>query len=126
MFGQTLPDGQRHEVHWELERLDATMEWIQDQARDRWDRLELNALVQAVIITDDREPAIAKLAGTIAGLTVADALGTPFLAVVGTEIQIAEHLLACRARWGISYYVVRELEAFAPVIERLRHADALS
>jgi probable F420-dependent oxidoreductase len=122
MLGRTLPDGQRHEVRWEPDRLDATIEWIRGRADERWDRLELNALVQAVVVTDDRQAAAAKLAAGVAGLTVADALAAPFVAL-GTEDEIAEHLLRCRARWGISYYVVRELDVFAPIIDRLRRAD---
>jgi len=50
---------------------------------------------------------------------------SPFLAL-GTHDEIAEHLLACRNRWGISYYVVRDIEAFAPVIDALRREDRLS
>lgn len=122
MLGRTLPDGQHHEVRWEPDRLDATVVWIREQGGERRDQLELNALVQAVIVTDDRQDAAAKLVGSVAGLTVADALAAPFVAL-GSEDEIAEHLLRCRARWGISYYVVRELDTFAPIIERLRRAD---
>jgi hypothetical protein len=50
---------------------------------------------------------------------VEDARVTPFLAI-GAHAEIAEHLRACRQRWGISYFTVRELDAFAPVIELLR------
>jgi hypothetical protein len=62
---------------------------------------------------------------SVTGLTAADALVTPFVAL-GTEQEIAEHLLRCRARWGISYHVVRKLDLFAPIIERVRRADAAS
>ena len=51
-----------------------------------------------------------------------DALTTPFLAI-GTADEIADHLLACRRRWGISYFTVRSIDEFAPVIERLRALD---
>ena len=122
MLGRTLPDGHHHEVRWEPDRLDATVGWIREQAGGRRDQLELNALVQAVIVTDDRQDAAAKLVGSVAGLTIADTLAAPFVAL-GTEDEIAEHLLRCRARWGISYYVVRELDTFAPILERLRRAD---
>ena len=74
------------------------------------------------MITDDRHRAASALAARIPGLRVEDALTTPFLAL-GTHDQIADHLLACRARWGISYYSVRDVEALAPVIERLRTLD---
>lgn len=119
MLGRTLADGQRHEVRWDTGRLDRTVGVIREEAVDRPDDLELNALVQAVIVTDDRRGAAATLAASVAGLTVEDALETPFLAL-GTPDEICAHIRRCRDRWGISYYVVRELEAFAPIIEQLR------
>lgn len=123
MLGATLPDGSAHAVRWEPERLDATVAWIAEHAGERASQLELNALVQAVVVTEDRHKAATELAAEVPGLDVAHALATPFLAF-GTHEEIAAHLLACRERWGISYYVVREIEAFAPVIEMLRSRDA--
>jgi probable F420-dependent oxidoreductase len=129
MLGKTLPDGNAHAVRWEPERLDATVSFIAESAGERAGEragtLELNALVQAVVVTDDRRSAAEKIAAEVPGLEVDHALSTPFLAL-GTHNQIAEHLLACRERWGISYYVVRDIEAFAPVIDALRHEDRLS
>ena len=125
MLGRTLEDGQRHEVRWQPDRLDRTVDFIRDQAGERSAALELNALVQAVVVTDDRVGAARELTNQVVGLRVEDALATPFLAL-GTHQEMAEHLQACRRRWGISYYTVRELEAFAPVIERLKHADAVA
>jgi hypothetical protein len=49
-------------------------------------------------------------------------LTTPFLCV-GTHQEKARHLLRCRARWWISYFTVRDIESFAPVIELLRRFD---
>lgn len=123
MLGRTLADGQRHEVRWQPDRLDRTVAFIREQAGERAAAVELNALVQAVVVTSDRRAAAEELADNAIGLSVDDALVTPFLAL-GTHDQIAQHLLECRQRWGISYYTVRELEAFAPVIERLQHGDA--
>jgi probable F420-dependent oxidoreductase len=122
MLGRTLPDGQHHEVRWEPTRLDDTVGWIRAQAAGRWDHLELNALVQAVVVTEDRDAAAEDLAGRVAGLEASQALATPFLAI-GTETEIVEHLLDCRSRWGFSYFVVRELERFAPILERLRWSE---
>ncbi len=119
MLGRTLEDGQHHEVRWEAERLDATVEHIHQQAGGRWEHLELNVLVQGVVITDDRRAEARRLAGDVPGLSVDDALATPFLAL-GTPDDIAQHLITCRDRWGISYFSVRDLAGFAPVIDRLR------
>jgi probable F420-dependent oxidoreductase len=119
MLGRTLEDGQRHEVRWEQERLDGLVMYIREQAGERWGQMELNVLVQAVVVTDDRRKAAEQMASRIPGLSIHDALSTPFLAI-GSHNEIADHLVACRNRWGISYFSVRDIEGFAPVIERLR------
>ena len=121
MLGRTREDGQHHDVRWEASRLDATIEWMRHEAGKRWDGIELHALVQAVVITDDRVGVVSEIAGRI-GMDVTDALWTPFLCV-GTHAEIAQHLLACRERWGFSYYSVRNVDAFAPVLARLRDHD---
>ncbi len=100
LLGKTLPDGNAHAVRWEPERLDATVAFIADFAGDRAGALELNALVQAVVVTDDRRRAAEELAAKTPGLEVGHALSTPFLAL-GTHDQIAEHLLACRERLSV-------------------------
>jgi hypothetical protein len=76
-----------------------------------------------VVITNDRQGAIREFVAQAEGLSVQDALSTPFL-LFGTHDEIAEHILLCRQRWGISYFTVREIDLFAPVIERLRRIDA--
>jgi probable F420-dependent oxidoreductase len=120
MLGRTLEDGQRHEVRWEAERLDATIGHVREQAGSRWEDLELNVLVQAIVVTDDRRAVAREQVRRVrGGLSVDDALSTPFLAI-GTHDEIANHLVQCRTRWGISYFSVRDIAAFAPVIERLR------
>ena len=120
MFGRTLPDGDRHAVRWEPERLDAVVALIREQAGER--PIELQALVQVVDVTDDRVASAERLAADVEGLTVDDALVAPFLAL-GTPDEIAAQYVAARERWGISYLTVRSIEPFAPVIERLRAAD---
>ena len=122
MLGRTLDDGQRHEVRWEPARLDRTVAHIREAAGPRAESLELNVLIQAVAVTDDREATSHAIAGRVEGLTPGDALESPFLAI-GTHDEIAAHLLACRERFGISYFSVRDLQAFAPVIQRVREAD---
>ena len=119
MLGRTLEDGQRHEARWEPHRIDRTVAHICETAAARSSPPELNALVQATVVTDNRTAAAEQIVQRIAGLTVGDALETPFLAI-GTHDEIAEHLFACRDRWGISYFSVRSIDEFAPVIERVR------
>lgn len=123
-LGRTLEDGQRHEVRWQPERIDASVRVVREAAAAAGRAVpELNALVQVVTVTDDRRAAAEELAAGVDGLSVDDALAAPFLAL-GTHDEIADHLAACRRRWGISSFSVRDVEAFAPVIERLRAADA--
>lgn len=87
--------------------------------------MELNALVQRVKITDDRESVLRDDLLKIDGLSYDDAAVTPFLAY-GTHDEIAEHLRQCRQRWGISYFSVRSIDEFQPVIERLRPVGRFS
>jgi len=51
-------------------------------------------------------------------------LAAPFV-LLGTPAQIVDQLFEARARWGFSYFVTRDAEATAPVIEALRDAGSL-
>jgi hypothetical protein len=119
-LGRTLADGHRHEARWQADRLDRTIAFIREHQGER--ELEFNALVQRVAITDNRQLAAEEFVAQVEGLSVEDALSTPYLAL-GTHTQIAEHLQRCRDRWGITYYTVRDLDGFAPVIELLSAAE---
>jgi probable F420-dependent oxidoreductase len=121
MLGRTLEDGQHHEVRWEATRLDATVGWIREAAGERAPDLGLHALVQSVQVTDDRRAAAERLGAEIR-TAAADVLATPFVCL-GTHEEMARHLLACRERWGISYFTVRDVDAFAPVMELVRRLD---
>jgi probable F420-dependent oxidoreductase len=123
MLGRTLEDGHNHEVHWEAARLDETVLHIRSSAAGRSRPLELNALVQVLEVTDDPESVLQGIVDEVPTLSIDDARLTPFIAV-GSHDQIAQHLLHCRERWGISSFAVRDIDAFAPVIERLRVVDA--
>lgn len=119
MLGRTLEDGHRHEVRWEASRLDRTIDHIREAAAAAGrDVPRLHALVQVVVVTDDRRAAAQQYVDEL-GITMDDALATPFLAL-GTHDEIAAHLVGCRERWGIDYFTVRDVDAFAPVIARLR------
>ena len=118
-LGRTLADGQQHETRWEADRLDTTVAFIRDAARAAGRDPEVHALVQVVAVTDDRDVAARAMVERGLVPTVDDAFATPFLAV-GTHAQIMAHLRDCRERWGITYFSVRDIDAFAPVIDLLR------
>jgi probable F420-dependent oxidoreductase len=83
-------------------------------------KLELNALVQRVIVTDDRRGVADELTRRWPRLSPDDILESPYV-LVGSIDQMVEDLHARRQRWGISYYVTHEpyLDALAPVVTRL-------
>lgn len=104
--------------------VDERVRLIEDAAGTRGEQLELNALVQRVLVTDDRRRAAAELAvGRWSQLSPDEILESPY-ALVGTVDQMVEDLKARRARWGISSYAIHEpyLDALAPVVERLAGA----
>ena len=118
-LGRIRPDGHRHAAKWDPLWLTAQIDQVRAGAGDRFDDLELNALVQVTRITDDRTAALAQICERVEGLTIEQADAIPYL-LVGTVDEIVDKLATCHARWGISYFVVRELESFAPVIAALR------
>lgn len=120
-LGRTLPDGHRHTVRWDPDRVTEQVEQVRAGAGARFADIELSALVQAVDITAEREAALHRWCERVEGLTPDQARAVPYL-LVGTVDEIAQQVLAARDRWGISYFVVRELEPFAPVIAAVRGA----
>jgi probable F420-dependent oxidoreductase len=116
-LGRTLADGHRHEVRWTTDHLDLQISQIRAGAGDRFDELELNALVQVVEVTDDADEAIARLCERIPSLTPNEVRDLPYV-LIGTIDDIVAQLHRCRDRWGITYFVVRSLDDFAPIIAR--------
>lgn len=101
---------------------DERVAFTRARAGERADKVEWQALVQMVIVTDDRRGAADKLvAEHDPGLTAEQLLETPFL-LIGTVPQIAEQLTAHRERYGFTHFTVHEpyMTTFAPVIEHLR------
>ncbi|MEP6658379.1 MAG: TIGR03621 family F420-dependent LLM class oxidoreductase [Acidimicrobiales bacterium] len=98
---------------------------VRDAAGDRFDSLELNALLQVVQVTGDRRAAAEAVAARVE-LAVDDILDSPFV-LLGTHEQMAEQLLQHRERFGVSYWVMfgerpgsdQTMSTIAPVIERL-------
>ena len=104
--------------------LDRQLDQVRAGADARITEIELNVLVQIVDITDDAERSLAEAATAIGdGITVADLVEIPYV-LVGTVDEIAEKILRCRDRWGITYVAVRALDDFTPVIETVRRLEA--
>jgi probable F420-dependent oxidoreductase len=100
--------------------VDERVRLVRETAGDRFDRLELNALVQRVIVTDDRRNTAEELTGRWTQLTSDEILASPYV-LVGTVDQMVADLEARRERWGISYVMTHEpfMDALAPVVARL-------
>lgn len=118
-LGRTLHDGHRHTVRWTTDHLEQQLDHIRAGAGDRIDDVELSALVQVVAVTDDADAVAAKLCERVDGLSVDEVAEVPY-ALIGTVDEIADKVQRCRQRWGISYFVVRDHEQFAPIIAKLR------
>jgi probable F420-dependent oxidoreductase len=100
--------------------VDERVRLVRETAGERFERLELNALVQLVIVTDDRRKAAQELTARWPQLTADDMLASPYV-LVGTVDQMVDDLRARRDRWGISYVMTHEpyMDALAPVVARL-------
>jgi len=106
---------------WRASGVDERVRLVREVAgAERFARLELNALVQRVVVTDDRRRQAEELTSRWTQLTSEEILESPYV-LIGTVNQIVEDLKARRERWGFSYYVISEpyLDAFAPVVARL-------
>jgi alkanesulfonate monooxygenase SsuD/methylene tetrahydromethanopterin reductase-like flavin-dependent oxidoreductase (luciferase family) len=106
---------------WRVSAIDERVRLVRESAgAERFAQLELNALVQRIIVTDDRRKAAAELTSRWPQLSADEILQSPYV-LIGTVHQIVDDIQARRERWGFSYYVVQEpyLDALAPVVARL-------
>ncbi|MFJ1754069.1 TIGR03621 family F420-dependent LLM class oxidoreductase [Kitasatospora sp. NPDC088134] len=90
---------------------------------DRAAKVEKNLLLQAVIVTDDREAAIRHVAATQLPVPHQELEQTPLL-LIGSVQQITDQVKELRDTFGFSYFTVMDIhqEAFAPVVEALAGA----
>lgn len=102
------------------DRTDEKLRWVREAAGVRYDDIEINMLVFAVVVTDDVAGTIEMMA-PLFGLDPAEVDDYP-LAWIGSEEQIVESLQARRERWDASYLVVQQdaMETAAPIVARLR------
>jgi probable F420-dependent oxidoreductase len=93
--------------------------WIREAAGERFAALELNVMVYAIAVADDRRTAARQL-GDRFGLTAEEVIASPNT-LVGSIEQMVDDLQRRREALGISYITLPEyfMEAFAPVVARL-------
>jgi probable F420-dependent oxidoreductase len=114
--GAVTPDAGRDAT---AAQTDQKVAWVKEAAGDRFDDLELNMLVFAAIVTDDR-PGLAAAMGPAFGISADEALDVPH-AWFGSIEEICEQLQAWRERWGVSYWTLQgdAFETMAPVVAKL-------
>jgi probable F420-dependent oxidoreductase len=98
---------------------DQKVAWVREAAGARYDDIEMNVLVFACIVTDDRQGTAEMLAPAF-GSTADELLQSPH-ALMGPIDAMCDDLEARRDRWDISYVVFQgdALETAAPVVARL-------
>lgn len=101
------------------ERTREKVAWVREAAGDRFDDLELNALIGFVMVTDDAA-AVAEAMAPHFGTTPEEALHIP-LALLGTIEEMTEELRWRRQEYGISYWTIEgdSWEALGPVVSTL-------
>ena len=108
-LGRTLADGHRHEVDWSRAATDRTLEAVTAAARAANRSPEMEALVQVVEIGDSAGPIAERIAPHIAGASVDDLVGSPFV-WIGSLDEIGRKV-GHYAELGLGRYVIR-----APVL----------
>jgi probable F420-dependent oxidoreductase len=103
-LGRTLEDGHHHTADWSVESIDNRVGLVREGLGDR--DAVLDAGVQHVEITDDRDAAAERVARAVPGLSPVDVLAAPY-ALIGTVDQLVDELAMHRERWGFTSYVVR-------------------
>jgi probable F420-dependent oxidoreductase len=99
--------------------------WIREGAGDRYSEIELSLIPTLIPSADRHASADALIASNgWTGITPEDVLSMPSI-LIGTPDEMAETMLARRAEFGFTYYVVSdtEKEVFAEVAARLRESS---
>jgi probable F420-dependent oxidoreductase len=94
-------------THFDAAGLDNRIAVVRDAAGDRFEAIELNALIQFVVHTDDREASAAELAAAFGGISPEFVLDSPFV-LLGTHEQMAEAIVERQLRFGVSYWTVMD------------------
>lgn len=107
------------------DELDERVQRYREFAAGRAEPAELNLLIQQAAVTDDPGSALKPVLERQPHLTLAAALALPIM-LVGPLEEVVAKIRAQRERYGFTNLTVLEpqMEAFAPVIERLRAESA--
>jgi probable F420-dependent oxidoreductase len=113
------PDGTPNAASLSAEATTKQIAWVREAAGERFERLELNLLVQQVEVTDDRMSAAKALAAEWQ-VPPPVVLESPH-ALIGTISELVARVQERRDQFGFSYITVHEpfMEAFAPVVQQL-------
>ena len=97
----------------------AKIDWIREEAGDRFGDLELHSRVHVASVTDDGRDLASALAPAM-GLDTDQALASPH-SIIGTVDEMAHKLVRQREELGISYIGLSadSMEEMAPVVARL-------
>jgi alkanesulfonate monooxygenase SsuD/methylene tetrahydromethanopterin reductase-like flavin-dependent oxidoreductase (luciferase family) len=115
-LGRTLADGHHHEARWSLTGLRRQLELVREAARQAGRDPVIEALVQVVTVTGDRDAAIRDISSRLPGASADDIAHTPFV-LAGSHQAMAGQLRAQAGEFGITRYVVRE--PAVPDLERV-------
>jgi probable F420-dependent oxidoreductase len=99
---------------------DRKLEWVREAAGDRYDEIEINFLIYACVVTDDRKATVENMA-PLFGLEPDDVGEYPH-AWIGSVDEICDALVTRRERWDASYLVLQGVDAMAaaaPIVSRL-------
>jgi probable F420-dependent oxidoreductase len=93
--------------------------WVRDAAGERFDDIELNALIGFAMVTETAD-SIAEAMAPVFGIPAEDALHVP-VCLIGTVDFMVDELRRRRDEWGFSYigFDGGSWEAMAPVVSRL-------
>jgi probable F420-dependent oxidoreductase len=93
--------------------------WVKEAAGDRWPELELQILTMLVAVVPNRREVAEQMAPAF-GVDPDEGVQFPVV-LVGDVEEICDTLRERRETYGFSYVVVHEpeMDAFAPVVERL-------
>jgi probable F420-dependent oxidoreductase len=105
---------------WKAAGVDERLRVVREAAGARFDRLEVSAQIQRVVVTERRRDAAEELQRMWPQLGIEEILDAPFV-LIGTVDEMVEALRRRRERWGISHFITFEpfMDALAPVVAKL-------